>query len=94
MFIVEPKAADRLEDNISPIGTMLYGFSLFHCMTQSLAKGGPGLGTCLGPARTEELIRADLRPTFGARLGSRGIKQVCRALDVKLLEALETGRAN
>jgi 2-polyprenyl-3-methyl-5-hydroxy-6-metoxy-1,4-benzoquinol methylase len=58
LFIVEPKAADRLEDNINPIGTMLYGFSLFHCMTQSLAKGGPGLGTCLGPARTEELVRA------------------------------------
>jgi hypothetical protein len=29
---------------------MLYGFSIFHCMTQSLAQGGPGLGTCMGPA--------------------------------------------
>jgi hypothetical protein len=37
---------------------MLYGFSIFHCMTQSLADGGPGLGTCLGPARTEALVRA------------------------------------
>jgi hypothetical protein len=26
-------------------------------MTQSLAQGGPGLGTCLGPARTERLLR-------------------------------------
>jgi hypothetical protein len=26
-------------------------------MTQSLAQGGPGLGTCMGPARLEELIR-------------------------------------
>jgi len=58
LFIVEPKAADRLEDNINPIGTMLYGFSIFHCMTQSLAKGGPRLGTCLGRTRTEELVRA------------------------------------
>ena len=58
LFIIEPKAADRLEDNINPIGTMFYGFSIFHCMTQSLAKGGPGLGTCLGPARTEALVRA------------------------------------
>ncbi len=56
MFIVEPKAADRLEDNINPIATMFYGFSLFHCMTQSLANGGPGLGTCLGPARTQALV--------------------------------------
>ena len=36
---------------------MYYGFSVFHCMTQSLANGGPGLGTCMGPARTEALVR-------------------------------------
>ena len=58
LFIVEPKAADRLEDNINSIATMFYGFSIFHCMTQSLANGGPGLGTCLGPGRTEALVRA------------------------------------
>lgn len=57
LFIVEPKAADRLEDNCSSISTMYYGFSVFHCMTQSLANGGPGLGTCMGPARTEKLMR-------------------------------------
>jgi len=57
LFIVEPKAADRLEDNQNPVATMFYGFSIFHCMTQSLARGGPGLGTCLGPAGTERLLR-------------------------------------
>jgi 2-polyprenyl-3-methyl-5-hydroxy-6-metoxy-1,4-benzoquinol methylase len=57
LFIIEPKAADRLEDNRNPVATMFYGFSLFHCMTQSLARGGPGLGTCLGPAATEQLVR-------------------------------------
>jgi 2-polyprenyl-3-methyl-5-hydroxy-6-metoxy-1,4-benzoquinol methylase len=57
LFIVEPKAADRVEDNFNSIGTMYYGFSLFHCMTQSLAQGGPGLGTCMGPARMRELLR-------------------------------------
>lgn len=57
LFLVEPKAADRLEDNINPIAAMYYGFSLFHCMTQSLAQGGPGLGTCMGPARTEKLLQ-------------------------------------
>lgn len=57
LFIVEPKASDRLEENIHPLGAMYYGFSLFHCMTQSLANGGPGFGTCMGPARTEALIR-------------------------------------
>jgi 2-polyprenyl-3-methyl-5-hydroxy-6-metoxy-1,4-benzoquinol methylase len=57
LFVIEPKSADRLEDNRSAISTMYYGFSVFHCMTQSLASGGPGLGTCMGPARTEELMR-------------------------------------
>ncbi len=57
LFIVEPKAADRLEDNRNPVAATFYGFSLFHCMTQSLARGGPGLGTCLGPAATEALAR-------------------------------------
>ena len=57
LFIVEPKAADRLEDNRNPVATTFYGFSLFHCMTQSLARGGPGLGTCMGPAATGKLVR-------------------------------------
>jgi 2-polyprenyl-3-methyl-5-hydroxy-6-metoxy-1,4-benzoquinol methylase len=57
LFAVEPKAADRLEDNINALSTVYYGFSVFHCMTQSLAQGGPGLGTCMGPARTEKLLR-------------------------------------
>lgn len=57
LFIVEPKAADRLEDNHDAVSTTFYGFSLFHCMTQSLARGGPGLGTCMGPAATEKLLR-------------------------------------
>jgi 2-polyprenyl-3-methyl-5-hydroxy-6-metoxy-1,4-benzoquinol methylase len=57
LFVMEPKAADRLEDNKNALGILYYGFSIFHCMTQSLAHGGPGLGTCLGPARTEGLIR-------------------------------------
>ena len=57
LFIIEPKAADRLEDNKNSVATMFYGFSVFHCMTQSLAAGGPGLGTCLGPAGTERVVR-------------------------------------
>jgi 2-polyprenyl-3-methyl-5-hydroxy-6-metoxy-1,4-benzoquinol methylase len=57
VFAMEPKASDRLEDNINSLGTVYYGISLFHCMTQSLAQGGPGLGTCMGPTRMEELFR-------------------------------------
>lgn len=57
LMVMEPKAGDRLGDNINPLGTVYYGFSLFHCMTQSLARGGAGLGTCLGPERTIALLR-------------------------------------
>ncbi|MGH8669274.1 MAG: class I SAM-dependent methyltransferase [Burkholderiales bacterium] len=57
LFVVEPKAADRLEDNRHAVATMFYGFSLFHCMTQSLARGGPGLGTCMGPRTAQKLLR-------------------------------------
>jgi ubiquinone/menaquinone biosynthesis C-methylase UbiE len=56
LLVIEPKVGDRLEDNRNAIATMYYGFSVLHCMTQSLARGGPGLGTCMGPARTATLL--------------------------------------
>jgi SAM-dependent methyltransferase len=39
-------ASDRVEENIGPLGTVFYGFSMLYCMTTSLAAGGAGLGTC------------------------------------------------
>ena len=57
LMVMEPRAADRLADNSNPLGAVYYGFSLFHCMTQSIAQGGPGLGTCMGPEKTMSLLR-------------------------------------
>jgi len=57
LFLVELKAGDRLEENLHPIGAMFYGFSLFHCLTQAMARGGTGLGNSLGPARVGALMR-------------------------------------
>jgi SAM-dependent methyltransferase len=57
LMVMEPRACDTVEGNTNPLGTIYYGFSLFHCMTQSLADGGPGHGTCMGPARTRDLLR-------------------------------------
>jgi len=37
--------SDKLEGNAGPLGAMFHGFSVFYCMTTSLAKGGAGLGT-------------------------------------------------
>ena len=54
---VAMRAGDSIADNTHALGTVFYGFSLFHCLTQSLANDGAGLGTCLGPAGTTALMR-------------------------------------
>jgi SAM-dependent methyltransferase len=40
-----------------PLGALLYTFSVFHCMTVSLALGGEGLGTMWGEQQARELLR-------------------------------------
>jgi 2-polyprenyl-3-methyl-5-hydroxy-6-metoxy-1,4-benzoquinol methylase len=45
-LVLESNCQEDLGANRGPAATVLYGFSLLHCMTQSLAAGGPGLGTC------------------------------------------------
>jgi SAM-dependent methyltransferase len=57
-LMVEPKVADQLEKNVqNPFARMLYGMSCLHCVPQSLAQGGPGLGACWGEARAREMAR-------------------------------------
>jgi 2-polyprenyl-3-methyl-5-hydroxy-6-metoxy-1,4-benzoquinol methylase len=41
----EINGSAHLEENAGPLGAMFYGFSVFFCMTQSLAAHGEGLGT-------------------------------------------------
>jgi SAM-dependent methyltransferase len=48
-FMVEPKASSKLEENIgNPFTPYMYGVSVMHCLTVSLAEGGAGLGTAWG----------------------------------------------
>jgi 2-polyprenyl-3-methyl-5-hydroxy-6-metoxy-1,4-benzoquinol methylase len=55
-LMVEPKVADSLEKNVkNPFARMLYGMSCLHCVPQSLAQGGPGLGACWGEDRAREM---------------------------------------
>lgn len=54
-LMVEPRMEHRLENNQTPFGKLLYGISCLHCVPQSLAQGGPGLGACWGPQRAREL---------------------------------------
>jgi SAM-dependent methyltransferase len=56
-LMMEPRASSRLEENLDARGALLYGISTLHCMTQSLAEGGAGLGTAWGAEKAEEMAR-------------------------------------
>jgi len=56
-MMMEPRIQDDLADNINDRAAALYGISTLHCMTQSLAQGGAGLGAAAGPAVIENLCR-------------------------------------
>ncbi len=54
-LMMEPNAGSDVEDNLTPRGAMLYGISALHCMTQSLAHDGAGLGAAWGRERAEAM---------------------------------------
>ncbi len=54
-LMMEPAASSNLDENLHPHGALLYGVSLLHCMTQSLAEGGLGLGAAWGRQRAETM---------------------------------------
>lgn len=56
-LMVEPVAGDDLTENLHPAGALTYAMSTLHCMTQSLAHGGAGLGAAWGPRRAEDHCR-------------------------------------
>ena len=56
-MIVEPNAADRLEDNLGPINRMSYAASTMTCVPGALAQaGGMALGAQAGEARLRDVI--------------------------------------
>lgn len=70
-LMVEPKVADDLETNMgNPFARMFYGMSCLHCVPQSLAQGGLGLGACWGEKRARALS-AQAGFTRFERLGIR-----------------------
>jgi 2-polyprenyl-3-methyl-5-hydroxy-6-metoxy-1,4-benzoquinol methylase len=56
-LMMEPRIDAKVENNVSDRGALLYGISTFHCMTQSLAAGGAGLGAAWGPEQAHQLCR-------------------------------------
>ncbi|MDQ3751794.1 MAG: class I SAM-dependent methyltransferase [Actinomycetota bacterium] len=54
--VLEINCHEDLDENTGPVGALFYGSSLLHCMTQSLAADGAGLGSCgLPEARLRSL---------------------------------------
>jgi 2-polyprenyl-3-methyl-5-hydroxy-6-metoxy-1,4-benzoquinol methylase len=58
-MVVEPRAGDRLEDNLNPVGRLYYAASTMICVPTSLAQEvGTALGAQAGEARLREIIAA------------------------------------
>jgi len=56
-MIVEPAAADRVEDNLNPVGRAYYGFSTLLCTPASLSQDvGLALGAQAGEARIRDVV--------------------------------------
>ena len=66
VLLVEPLAADRVEDNLTPVGRLFYAASTLFCTPTALAQEGTALGALAGPRVLEEVARA------------AGFGQVCR----------------
>jgi 2-polyprenyl-3-methyl-5-hydroxy-6-metoxy-1,4-benzoquinol methylase len=55
-MIVEPYANDKVQDNLNPVGRVMYGASSQICVPVSLARKGPALGAQAGEARLREVV--------------------------------------
>ena len=55
-MIVEPFANDSVQENLNPVGRVMYGASTQICVPVSLARKGPALGAQAGEARLREVV--------------------------------------
>jgi SAM-dependent methyltransferase len=55
-MIVEPFAGDQVQDNLNPVGRMMYGASSQICVPVSLARNGPALGAQAGEAGLRDVV--------------------------------------
>lgn len=59
LMVVEPRAGDRLEDNVGPVSRTYYAGSTFLCTPSALAQEGRhALGAQAGPAALTEVLEA------------------------------------
>jgi predicted O-methyltransferase YrrM len=58
LMLAEPMAEDKVEDNLNPIGRIFSAASIFICVPNSLAQGGPALGGLVTDERLKEVVQA------------------------------------
>ncbi|RAI56038.1 class I SAM-dependent methyltransferase [Roseicella frigidaeris] len=57
LMVVEPRAGDRVEDNLNPVGRVYYAASALICTPASMAQEvGAALGAQAGPARLRAVL--------------------------------------
>ncbi|HVC43867.1 MAG TPA: class I SAM-dependent methyltransferase [Candidatus Binataceae bacterium] len=54
-LMVEMNVSAKVEDNINPMGRLMYSTSTLYCMTVSLAHGGAGIGALMGEEKARAL---------------------------------------
>lgn len=54
-LMVEMNVSPNVEENINPLGRLMYSASTLYCLTTSLAHGGAGIGAVMGEPKAREL---------------------------------------
>jgi SAM-dependent methyltransferase len=58
-LVVEPRAGDRVEDNLNPVGRLYYAGSTLSCTPNALSQdGGAALGAQAGEAKLRDVVTA------------------------------------
>jgi 2-polyprenyl-3-methyl-5-hydroxy-6-metoxy-1,4-benzoquinol methylase len=57
-LVQEINVSSKVEENVKPMGKLIYSVSTLYCMTTSLAHGGAGIGAAMGEPKARELAAA------------------------------------
>ena len=57
-LVQEINVSSKVEENVKPMGKLVYSVSTLYCMTTSLAHGGAGIGAAMGEPKARELASA------------------------------------
>jgi 2-polyprenyl-3-methyl-5-hydroxy-6-metoxy-1,4-benzoquinol methylase len=57
VLLIEPRGADRVQDNLSPVGRMFYAVSTMFCTPTAVSQEGTAIGTLAGPQVLADIAR-------------------------------------